>query len=413
MIAKPKTAFEFVCNRTPPTRLENLEAMKEAAQEFLRRYGCCGCYEKIVERDKCEHPSGDQGVCYEPQGDTRLHLYRRVCMSIFIGVEETEDWILYQARQRAYYERAALCPRFVKERLDAAMADLIAFDQKIKAAQMMVRGASGELERTVAIAKGIKAIGEAIDPHREDIMYLQNSPLGFLTDNAERGYPWEVVRNVMIDALLRGFSMTGNEVNIIAARMYAAKNGLERLLRECVDYTDQRIEFELPQIVPFGDHTIAMVGGVATWNLAGKPGKLQFQKSAAGDFRIPVKLNKGMGVDAAFGKATRKVYARILSIIQGVTIDERDTDEEAIGAAVDGQSTPSVPAIESSEITDDDREFLSFLPADVAQEQSVKSLHALYNKCHAKRPHLESRMQPIFTERREMIENRSREVARS
>ena len=72
---------------------------------------------------------------------------------------------------------------------------------------------------------------------KELILPLKDTSLGFKTDEQsklEKGkppYAIEQVRDVAIEASLRGFSLFGNEFNMLFGGFYAAKNGLARKLK--------------------------------------------------------------------------------------------------------------------------------------------------------------------------------------
>lgn len=180
--------------------------------------------------------------------------------------------------------------------------------------------------KAIAVAKAIREIKELMQGEvLQDVLYLQGSPLGFLTDkDRDGGYPPEVVRDVVIEATLRGLSVVGNEFNIIASRMYATKNGVTRLVRELPGLTDLKIVDGRPE--PANNGQGAFVPMKATWLLNGKPDSLEVS--------IPVRVNSGMGADAILGKATRKILGRIHARITGSNqmIDE-EGDHEIDAAA--------------------------------------------------------------------------------
>jgi hypothetical protein len=170
-------------------------------------------------------------------------------------------------------------------------------------------------------------------------MPLQGSKLGFVTDkDAGGGYPAEVVREVIIEALLRGFRPVGNEFNIIAGQFYGAKNGFERIVREWPGLTNLRIDLGVPHLVA---EKGALVPCEARWRLDGRDMKVECRPAAGDGFdtRIPVKVNGGMGPDAILGKATRKLYARVYQVLTGCASDIVDADGDVL--TVPGQSLPA------------------------------------------------------------------------
>jgi hypothetical protein len=154
----------------------------------------------------------------------------------------------------------------------------------------------------------------------QPIMALQGSRLGFRTDrDKERnkdgsfGYPIEVVRDCMIEGILLGARPSGNEINIIASNCYLTREFFTRILREWPGLTDLVIEQAPPANGPYG----AMLDCKATWRIEGKPDSLICQKTDHGDSRIVVRVNAGMGADAIYGKADRKLKAKIWQKLTG------------------------------------------------------------------------------------------------
>jgi hypothetical protein len=185
--------------------------------------------------------------------------------------------------------------------------------------------------QAVRMAYGIKTIREALpDPFvRDNFMPLQNSPLGFLTD-AKEGYDINTVRDVICEALLRGVMPVNNEFNIISGRLYIAKNGFERLVREFPGVQDLSYELGVPQLA--GDKG-ALVTCVAKWFHEGVQDELvcaDKTKDGGIDSRIPVKVNGGMGADGILGKATRKMFARIYAKLIGSSADLAEENDEAV-----------------------------------------------------------------------------------
>jgi hypothetical protein len=83
----------------------------------------------------------------------------------------------------------------------------------------MVLIPAGTFTMASRMAAGIRALRAALTPEiMQDIMALQGSSLGFRTDkDKEGGYPVEVVKECMIEAVLKGARVINNETNIIAS----------------------------------------------------------------------------------------------------------------------------------------------------------------------------------------------------
>ena len=200
--------------------------------------------------------------------------------------------------------------------------------------------------QAVRMAHGISAMRAALTDQlvQTVILPLQGSPLGFLTDkDKDGGYGLAVVRDCAIDAMLRGFRIVGNELNIISGRFYGTKAGYTRLVQEFSGLTDLMLQPGVP--VNVGDKG-ALVPYVAVWKLNGKEMMIRCVQEKDADLRIPVKVNSGMGSDAIIGKAERKMMFRIYQRINGGTfgaVDGEVGDESAINTT--GEPAPSpVPA---------------------------------------------------------------------
>lgn len=175
------------------------------------------------------------------------------------------------------------------------------------------------LIRTMKMARAMDMLRNLLsDEFMKEIMKLQGSRLGFRTDkDSGQGYPVNVVRECAIEALMRGGHLVGNEFNIIAGNAYLTKEYFVRVQDEFPGLS-LTLQPQVPEIR--GD--TARVGYIASWTLRGKADELRciVTKDAQGieqDYRIPVKVNNGMGPDAILGKAERKMRARIMQRITG------------------------------------------------------------------------------------------------
>ena len=205
--------------------------------------------------------------------------------------------------------------------------------------------------QAVRMAYGIRTIREALPDAfvRENFMPLQNSPLGFLTD-AKEGYDIATVRDVICEALLRGVMPVNNEFNIISGRLYIAKNGFERLVREFEGVQDLSYELAVPHLA--GDKG-ALVACVAKWYHDGVADELvcaDKTKDGGIDSRIPVKVNGGMGADGILGKATRKMFARIYAKLIGTSVDLAEADGDEVLAMAGALPSPAEPAKDGKRI---------------------------------------------------------------
>lgn len=174
-------------------------------------------------------------------------------------------------------------------------------EQIAKTYGVSVIAKAGQFERAIILAQGVKALRAAFTQEiMAEIMCLQGSRLGFKTDkDREGGYPEEVVKNVMIEMILRGFMPVGNEINIIAGNGYGTKEGYERVFGELEGVTDVR---------HFPGVPAARNGGVLVdYKIECKHFGEARRFERKGETAIPIRVNSGMGADAILGKARRKI----------------------------------------------------------------------------------------------------------
>jgi hypothetical protein len=203
---------------------------------------------------------------------------------------------------------------------------LTRIDQIAESNLLSVSG--GKIQRAILIADAMQELRQLITHDvLKSVATLQGTDLGFRTDkDAAGGYPLETIRDVVIEAAIRGYSPTGNEFNIISGRFYPTKNGLERKVREFPGLTDLKMREGVPQRMTDG----ALVEYHAEWRLDGKPDRIDCVNDGPSDTRIAVRVNQGMGVDAILGKARRKMLARIYNRLTGSRqlMDEVEGEEE-------------------------------------------------------------------------------------
>lgn len=190
-----------------------------------------------------------------------------------------------------------------------------------------LQGKDNELDRMVLLAEGMSALQNAITPEMMDkIMAMQGTKLGFRTDkdNAS-GYQAGIVKDVTIEALLRGANMTGNEVNIIAGNCYLTKEFFQRAVRQLPGITDVEVELAVPAKV---SDTTSLVSGWVKYKRDGKEEiYARTKESDARDLRLSIRVNAGMTPDAVLGKAERKLLAAVYAKLTGISVPEGDTDD--------------------------------------------------------------------------------------
>ena len=175
-------------------------------------------------------------------------------------------------------------------------------------------------ERAYATANAIKRLKELLTPeYLEPIMQLQGNRLGVKTDKDKSGgYPAEVFKNCLIEAVLMGLQPYGNQWNIIAGNFYPTKEGCGYLLNNWngLQYT---LVCAVPK--PQQDGKSAVIDVSLKWTIN--------SKEHSQVVPIAVKMDAYTSVDALVGKATRKGRAWLLSAISGIEITDGDiTDAE-------------------------------------------------------------------------------------
>lgn len=209
--------------------------------------------------------------------------------------------------------------------------------------------ASGTKENNmIAAVKSAKAI-QSLRLYFDDpgiksaVVALQDSPLGFRTDKDptvkrknkdgsytfNNPYDYEVVKEAVIEALLRGLQLVGNQFNIIAGRFYCTKEGFEALIREA-PIADFRLNIGVPKTTQGG----VVVECSATWNQNGK--------TCDCNALIPVKADQYSTADQLTGKATRKLLARCYQQMTGRVISDGDSSEPQ-AQPIAGTTPPLTP----------------------------------------------------------------------
>lgn len=188
----------------------------------------------------------------------------------------------------------------------------------------------GVLERGLIMSDAIMALHAILDQATmARVAALMNNSLGFKTDKPlQPVYDVDTVRKCVVQALLMGLQIVGNEFNIIAGNTYCTREGFTRLLREYPGLTDLSINPDVPEVV--GNKAIVSVK--ATWKLNGVPAELSA--------KIPIRVNSGMGDDAILGKSYRKVMCRIYNRITGSELSDGEVGDPDIGKVAPEPAKP-------------------------------------------------------------------------
>lgn len=209
-----------------------------------------------------------------------------------------------------------------------ARAELLALVESSRAVYATASGDASNIVAALEVADTIAGLRAYFDrPEiQKRILSLMDTPLGFRTDrppgakNRKTGealppYPWAVVREASLEGLLRGLQLVGNQINIIAGRMYCTREGFDALIRK-----DPAVSDFVPLVgVPANKPGGVVVPCSASWKQSG------VSRAFAAD--IPVRTDEGSGVDAIIGKATRKFLKRCFEMMSGQVLPEGDSGE--------------------------------------------------------------------------------------
>ena len=187
-------------------------------------------------------------------------------------------------------------------------------------------------KRAMLTAVCVEKLRGALTPVvMQPIMALQNSALGFRTDKEkEGGYPVEVVKDCLIDAVMNGLLPCGNQFNIISRRMYVTKEGFTYLLDQA------GVKYTIDQAVPVSKPGGAIVETDMRWEYQGEKGEKHLS--------IPVRVNAGMGADAILGKADRKAKCWLYNNLRHTTLSDGEVSEmrEVSGRVVAPAAAPAL-----------------------------------------------------------------------
>lgn len=195
-------------------------------------------------------------------------------------------------------------------------------------------------EKAFAVAGAMKNLKTLLTKEYMDpIMDLQGSSLGFKTDkDREGGYKENVVKDCLIEAVLRGVQPFGNHFNIIAGNCYLTKEGFGYLL-DNTSGLKWKISPQLPRIQ---GEKAAVNMDISWFTNGGAENKHSLE--------VAVRVNKGMGTDAVVGKATRKARAWLFNNLNDMEVGDGDIVEievEVIDIAKKEVETKSKKAEES------------------------------------------------------------------
>ena len=185
-------------------------------------------------------------------------------------------------------------------------------------------------ERAFLLAEAMIKLREMLTPEMmKPIMGLKNMRLGFLTDRSGKPnwknevlpeYGLDVIRDCVIEAVMQGVRLIGNEFNVISGGCYITRNGFTRKLAEFPDLSALRIVLGVP--IKNGESGVK-VACKASWKVKGQADSL--------DCEIPIRIDKGSTVDNILGKVDRKFKARIYAQLTGSELGDGEVDDLPAG----------------------------------------------------------------------------------
>ncbi|MCL1656843.1 hypothetical protein M2T79_09555 [Elizabethkingia miricola] len=173
-------------------------------------------------------------------------------------------------------------------------------------------------EKAYNVAIAIGQLKELLtNEYMKPIMALQGSRLGFKTDkDSKGGYPIEVVKQCLLDAVLMGLQPYNNEFNIIGGNTYATREGFGALLKKIKGLKEQ---ITYKDVVIAADKQTATMTAVIKWSLNGH--------EEAVEVPFNIKSNEYASVDALIGKCERKARKWLYNKISGTDLQDADADD--------------------------------------------------------------------------------------
>jgi len=190
--------------------------------------------------------------------------------------------------------------------------------------EMAMAEASGDdVVKAMVAAGAMNQLRGLILTCMPDIMQLVGSPLGISCEqNAQ--WPDKVVGDVVLQGVLQGARIVGGEIHIASGRCYLTKAYWERRFKEFPGITAvQPPAMGLPRYQVLCERNYATVQTKLVYRFDGKLQTLD----RTGDAAITVVVNKGMGLDAIYGKVKKRLYQTAYAVVSGQHVVD---DEEAV-----------------------------------------------------------------------------------
>lgn len=248
------------------------------------------------------------------------------------------------SQEQARYELVTL--EEASKRIDAIVEESIPF------AAMT----SANFSSTLKLAEAVATLREIFLKHpgiRKTVEAMQDTKLGFLTDRSPKAiayakslnktlvpYTYAEIAECCIEGMLKGYRISNNEFNVIAANFYAAKDGKYRKIIEHPDVTDFKFTTSSP--LYSGDGKYAKVQCYASWLQKGQLVTVGISDKEHGKedtLVFNVRVNAGMAEDAVVGKGLSKLFSRVLMRLTGKIMPEATDVEFTEVPALEAGST--------------------------------------------------------------------------
>lgn len=219
-----------------------------------------------------------------------------------------------------------------------------------------------QFTRAVKMSRVVKEIRECVKLALPEFRHLIGSPLGFKTD---KQYSDDELSDIISQGLIRGLPITGNCFNALCKSCYVTKEGFGFLLGKLEGLKDYKENFVFDQAETFNGKDVVRVTCYASWEWHGKSGEMKEM--------IPVRLNAGMGPDAAVGKAARKLRARVYERLTHASIP----DGEVGDTIIDEPKAPARPKFEEKPATQEAEQLDTNVAKlmDLIRDSQVDSKH--------------------------------------
>lgn len=206
--------------------------------------------------------------------------------------------------------------------------------------------------QALAMSRGIQEISKALDPLMDEFMPLAGDSLGFKMD--EDTYPKPVVRRAMVEALLRGLPLVGNNFNVIAKRCYVTLEGYTLLVQNYPGVTDLVIKVAEPdEIRKVDKNAAAHMPVTATWKIDG------VDQEFTNSYRVVMYAGNASFYDGLVGKAKRRALKDVYTTLVGGILAPPEADDPDTSEIKD--VTPSGKPEKDPELSESEKGMITLL----------------------------------------------------